>query len=353
MSISETYEQMVTTVPETTGEQLTTQTETPIIITSTMEDTTSKINEEYEKESYDNCDCVKHTSQENTPQENTSQEKYDLNKIYYKKCGNYIVTLALYPSSKLNDKRPNIIDPVNAKLRTDKAFVLDIEEIGTGKKVESIKNTFFHNKFIEYKIGTKVETNYDPELNVVCTDGIHIFKSRKTAELYSNNAWYPADYTGVYCKYHENGAIASRCNMINGKLWYEYYSYDEYGVLNLKGNYFNNQSHGKFYEYFENKLSKEYTYNNNKLEGPYITYDYKTQQVLTQYNYVNDILDGPYFDNSTGQKIEGYYMKGVRYNYQEDQEQEEQEEEQEEQEEEQEEQEEEEQEEQQEEEEEE
>jgi len=315
MSMSETYDQMVTSVPETTGEQLSTYPQTPeIITTGSMEDTTSKINDEYEAEYCDNCgrECdgahAVHTLQQNIP-----EEKYDINRIYYKKCGNYIVTLALYPSSKLNDHRTNIIDPTHAKLRTDKVFVLDIEEIGTGKKMESVTNTFFQDKIIEYKIGTKIETEYNNDLNNVCTEGIHIFKSRETAELYTNYCYHPEGYTGAYYTYHENGALASKCNIIHGKLWFEYYAYDEYGVLNYKGYYLNNKKNGKFYEYFENNLSREYTIINDLFEGSFITYDYKTQQVLSRYNYVNDVLDGPYFDNTTGQNIEGYYMNGVRY----------------------------------------
>lgn len=286
-------EQLMTTVPESTGEQLLTQTQ-DCTTNGTVEDTTT-------------------TTKTNQVNRETNQEVYDPNRIYYKKCGNAIVTLALYPSSKLNDCRSNIIDPSHAKLRTDKAFVLDIEDMTTGAHLESVKNTFYSNNFIEYKVGTKIVTNYNTDLNNICTEGIHIFKTRKTAELFSLQDNEVKNYTGIYCTYHQNGAIANKANVINGKIWYEYYIYDEYGVLNLKSYYLNGKRNGKFYEYYENKLYKEYTYVNDLLEGPYIVYDYNTQKVRRQFNYKNNILDGPCYYIFENKKFEGYYKNGVHH----------------------------------------
>ena len=155
MSTSD-YNEMKTTEPQTTGE-------VPIIEITPV----STTNDEYTTK---------------TPIEYMKEEDYDPNKIYYKRCSDYIVTLALYPSSKLNISRPNIMDPLHAKLRTDKAWVLHISHIQTGEEVEEVCNTFYYSTKLVYKVGTKVETEYDPEPTNICTQGIHIFKTKEQAK---------------------------------------------------------------------------------------------------------------------------------------------------------------------------
>jgi len=222
-------------------------------------------------------------------------EKPDFTRVYYKKCFDYLITLVLYPSSKLNDSRRDIINVNYAQLRTDKAFVIDITHINTGAKIDVIENSFY-NKKIFYQVNHKVQTDYDDNINNVCSQGIHIFKSKDRAKYYNV---YMDDliiekYTGHFTFYLNNGARFKEVNLIEGKLWFEYLTYDEYGVLNYKLNYENGKKNGKAYQYFENRFVKEYTYVNNVLNGSYIVYDYNTSVPIECYTYNMGDLDGPY-----------------------------------------------------------
>ena len=240
-------------------------------------------------------------------------EFIDFNRLYYKKCGNALVTLALTPSSKLNDKRTNIINPEFAKLRTDKVAILDIEDITTGEKLKSIHNTFYFDKKIEYKVLTIIiEPNYDLNLDNVCAPGIHIFKSRERAKTYSFNDKIPDGYTGVYTSYYDNGAIKYKTNVINGKYWFECYAYDEFGVLVSNYNYINGVLHGKYYKYKENKLWKEGSYDHGLFHGTIIEYDPETNEKINLETFNKGNLHGPFFYIEDGVEYKGYYMDNVK-----------------------------------------
>lgn len=96
--------------------------------------------------------------------------------IGYKKAGKYIVKLLILEDSKRSSA-------TTLKCRCDKAKVLDIEEIGTGEKIESTPSDYDIN-FV-YKIGEIVKVdNFDENRWHECTTGIHFFINKQNAIQY-------------------------------------------------------------------------------------------------------------------------------------------------------------------------
>lgn len=96
--------------------------------------------------------------------------------IGYKKAGKYIVKLLILEDSKRSSA-------TTLKCRCDKAKVLDIEEIGTGEKIETTPSDYDIN-FV-YKIGgiVKVE-DFDENRWNECASGIHFFVNKQNAIQY-------------------------------------------------------------------------------------------------------------------------------------------------------------------------
>ena len=96
--------------------------------------------------------------------------------IGYKKVGAYIVELLILEDAKRSSA-------TTMKCRCDKAKVLDIENILTGKKIKKVSSNY-DSDFV-YKIGEIVTVdNFDDNRWNECSTGIHFFMNRENAINY-------------------------------------------------------------------------------------------------------------------------------------------------------------------------
>ena len=96
--------------------------------------------------------------------------------IGYKKAGGCIVKLLILEDSKRSSA-------TTAKCRCDKAKVLDIENIETGKKVNKVNSN--HDSNFIYKLGEIVSVNnFDNNRWNECSTGIHFFINKENAINY-------------------------------------------------------------------------------------------------------------------------------------------------------------------------
>ena len=96
--------------------------------------------------------------------------------VGYKKAGGCIVELLILEDSKRSSA-------TTAKCRCDKAMVLDIEEIYTGKKVKKVISNYNFN-FI-YEVGEIVTVDdFDENRWNECSTGIHFFMNKENALNY-------------------------------------------------------------------------------------------------------------------------------------------------------------------------
>ena len=134
--------------------------------------------------------------------------------IVYKACRNSIATLELLEDSITNEDRKDVVNSDFAKFRTNKVKVVEIVNVKTGKRLKFDSSIHLVN-FI-YEVGKVVETNYCSDINKVCAEGIHYFKTCEVALswYYDNNR--SQRINGTFMNYYENGEKKQEENYKNG-----------------------------------------------------------------------------------------------------------------------------------------
>lgn len=221
----------------------------------------------------------------------------------YKSAGNYIVTLKLDSSCKTNENRKNIIDPMYAKYKCDKAYVDDIRHKNTNKQIDCIKSDYDRNfSYIRGEIST-VE-NYDN--SKVCSNGIHYYLSYGAAFCYKFNdkicscndaniticlssdkheSWHDANIVMLPCSPHPPRVIK-----INA-------------IYNCDNNYLNQKDGPRKLWHDNGQLYKKCNYVNGKINGLYESW-YENRQQYIMCDVVDGKLNGSY---------ESWYKNGQMY----------------------------------------
>lgn len=125
-----------------------------------------------------------------------------------------IITLEIPADAKTNLYRSNIVDPQTAKYRTNKAIILKIEG-NRGKEYLSASSIFSGDVKIRYNVGEVVETNFDRNIDKVCSTGIHFFLDKDVARNYG----LEKIENGIIISYHDNGSIEKEESYLNGELY--------------------------------------------------------------------------------------------------------------------------------------
>ena len=134
--------------------------------------------------------------------------------IRYKKAGSYVVKLEIGDIN--NENRDGIVDTEHAEYRCKEAKVLDILTVdGISASIEKIASNY-DSKFIYRKGECAAEPNWDSNLDVVCSEGIHYFKTFDQAKWYTFNGLQT--YTGMCKEWHDNGQMKMEWIYIKGKL---------------------------------------------------------------------------------------------------------------------------------------
>jgi hypothetical protein len=101
----------------------------------------------------------------------------------YKIAGDYLIIGSIPEGAIHNLNRKGISNPNQAKYRTNLFQVIEIRPIKEGGEcITEITNTVYTDKKISYIVGeTTYEPNFDLNLNKVCAEGIHFFKTEERA----------------------------------------------------------------------------------------------------------------------------------------------------------------------------
>ena len=193
--------------------------------------------------------------------------------------------MRLLEDTKTNLNRDNITNPTNAKYRADKLYTeLIFNKHDPNETIQSISNTFYYKNVITYTVNSVTyPDSFDNNLNVVCSNGIHFFKSIERALLWDLDL-FDTSYTGDYATYYDGGQIERRCNYINSRKCGEYINYYENGQIAVKCNYVDREICDEYIRYFDNGLKC----------GEYIEY-YIDGKIKIKCNYSDGKLCGEYF----------------------------------------------------------
>jgi len=228
--------------------------------------------------------------------------------LRYKACRKSIVTLELLDDSINNEKRDGVIDKNYAKFRCDKAKVISITEVKTGEKIEK-DISIFHHKF-EYKLGKIVKAfNFNFDLDIVCSEGIHYFKTKEAAL-----SWFYSYPDDGKISWYENGQKKFEGTYINEKkngTWIKYY---ENGQKRREGTYINGKKYGKWIGYFvDGEKNFEGVFKDGNRDGKWI-YWWPNSQKHSEGTWKDGKLDGKWIDlDMNGEKeTEEIYKDGKR-----------------------------------------
>ena len=128
-----------------------------------------------------------------------------------------------------NMNRSNIMDPFCAQYRCQQAYVLKIFVMKTGRRLKEARSLFNPN-FI-YREGEWVETIFDPDINQICSNGIHYFLNIECAKYYQSWFFPNVILNDKHKRWHGNGQIACQYIYKNGKLDSVCKFWDERGIL--------------------------------------------------------------------------------------------------------------------------
>ena len=187
--------------------------------------------------------------------------------IGYKKLQNdYIAKLKIL--GKTNENRNDIIDPRYAKYRTSKVKVLKIFKNGKrGIKIIKQMNGL-HDKNFVYTVGKEIYVpDYDKNVNNVCSQGIHYFKTPYQAKMWN----LPLDYTGKWIRWYDNGTTQCEGEYKNGKKEGKWIGWYKGGNKWFEGAYKDGELEGEWIGWYWTSSKKyEGKFKDGKKEGEWI-----------------------------------------------------------------------------------
>ena len=141
----------------------------------------------------------------------------------FKSCQKeWIVILQKLNDAITNELRNHVANAQYAKFRGNQFLVIDIiNKFDINKHIDEITNSYYRSNKINYKKGEIVKSNsFDEDLNNVCSNGIHYFKSIEPAFYYEVREL--KNKNGIYTQWYENGQIELKCNYKDDQLDGEY-----------------------------------------------------------------------------------------------------------------------------------
>ena len=201
--------------------------------------------------------------------------------IGYKKLQNgYIAKLEIL--GKTNENRKNIANPQYAKYRTSKVKVLKIfhmngevnnaePQMNDETQIIEQMNGLYDKNFV-YIVGKEMLSDYDEDVNVMCSQGIHYFKTLEQAKMWNLYSSPPSPlYTGKYIEWWDNGNKFYEKEFKDGRIEGKWIVWYEGGTTRCEGEYKNGKEEGKHTEWYENGNTKEKgEYKDGKKEGKWI-----------------------------------------------------------------------------------
>ena len=193
-----------------------------------------------------------------------------------------VITLEIPEDAITNVKRSNIVNAETAKYRTMKAKVIKIEDSDGKTYNEAV--SFNYKNSIKYKLDEElVSHDFDMNLEITCSTGIHFFLSKQMAETYG----LVSIENGILTAWHNNGVKESEITFVNNNAQGISYQWYENGKNKCECTFLNGILHGLHTEWYENgNKQKESTFVNGKLDGLFTEWNEKGDKTR-EYNYGN------------------------------------------------------------------
>lgn len=183
--------------------------------------------------------------------------------IAFKLChGTHLIFMEKLPDTITNEDRRYVFDMSCAKFRANKLRVRLIVNI---TNLDDVSNLVI-NTYADYNTHSTVcyQTNrivepddFDNNIEVVCSSGIHYFKSIEPAFNYNRD--YLNEIDGLNCvwkQWHDNGDPMKEIRIVNGVADGIYREWFANGILKLEYNYVDGKLEGVQKEWHHNEQLK-------------------------------------------------------------------------------------------------
>jgi hypothetical protein len=208
----------------------------------------------------------------------------------------YLIVLKKLSRTKTNETRKSITNHFFAKFRADKLQVVRIIDVFSFNRVVPYVTNNYESTTTYYKVGHIVHPNkYDEDIENVCSEGIHYFKSIEPAFMYHIGNFIHAWNICKIKDWYDDGVLYEEGTYIYGKKSGPWEKLHENGNLYTEVTYVNDKKSGISREWnVYGKLIEEMKYANGKLSGPWKSW-YKSGKLFEEEYYVDGILNGPWY----------------------------------------------------------
>jgi hypothetical protein len=214
--------------------------------------------------------------------------------------------------TETNEGRKNVVDIDHAKFRGDGFMVIRIINLNNPHVTTEQQINISYGKKTLYKVGTVVRPDrYDRDIDMVCSGGIHYFKTLMTAYYYRHP---PARYTGKWMTWHDNGEKAYVGRLDGGKEIGRWIGWSSDGLKKYEGVYYEGLRSGVWREWHANGQKKsECDYIDGQPFGIYIAW-FSDGKKSSEGSYNDGLKTGTWHEwyESGNKKSESDYIGGVQ-----------------------------------------
>jgi antitoxin component YwqK of YwqJK toxin-antitoxin module len=180
--------------------------------------------------------------------------EYIYKKVIDDNKNHFIVTLSRTYQTRNNEKRSNVVNPWYAKYRANMLYVEDIRKLDpiTYRECdEFIKQCLNKTKYgnVLYVLNsTVISSEFDDNIENICSAGIHYFKSKICAIMYNREIVYD----GEYKEWSNNGQLQINAHYEKGLLNGIFQQFNEVGIEVVSATYKDGKRYGNYLERYNN-----------------------------------------------------------------------------------------------------
>jgi len=212
-----------------------------------------------------------------------------------------LITLYIPADAKTNFERKSVRNKLFAKYRVNKANVLRIQDDNL-KNYDSAKSLFNDEK-ITYIVGSKVNSNFNNDIEVIQGEGIHIFLDSDVALNYCRKI-FTQKWThdiNLYMTFFSNGNTKERITYMNQGENKKIELFYDTGKIKSLENIRNYLKNGLCMDWYHTGKVKSYCEYENGLKNGIERIFFTNAHRKFYITYVKGILDG---------KFTSWYMNG-------------------------------------------
>jgi antitoxin component YwqK of YwqJK toxin-antitoxin module len=177
----------------------------------------------------------------------------------------WLVVMKKIKETKTNEDRSKVIYFNNAKFRENKLKDIKIFNKNNPDKTKKMIINEYENKKLRYTVGRIVKIDdYDEDIEIVCSNGIHYFKTLEPAYYYGD---MQKNYTCKWIRLYEDGRNIDEGDYIDGKKSGHWICWYYNGQKAMEGDYIDGKESGHWIHWHNGQKLMECDYIDGNISG--------------------------------------------------------------------------------------